>query len=240
MLKLLDVIKLSYIVVFSIAMLLIYFLEIDVNITVKNILILITHTSAIPVVYIVWDTQWVSWTILVGVVMSIISHTSIIFDWNKEHLQPLDISFANLTLMLVTILIMFEKVPLWTIPVVVTLSIIIAVFYDQFWLYLVTSGLFSAANLIYIIYRIIEPSEKRDKWFLGISLVVGICGMIAFMVHNEHTDKYYQIFHSIWHVCCYGSLYFSLRSIRGKGVDEYRRPRLEFTKNYELGTLAYK
>lgn len=240
MLKLLDVIKLSYIVVFSIAMLIIYFLEIDVNITVKNILILITHTSAIPVVYIVWDTQWVSWIILVGVVMSIISHTSIIFDWNKEHLQPLDISFANLTLMLVTILIMFEKVPLWTIPVVVTLSIIIAVFYDQFWLYLVTSGLFSAANLIYIIYRIIEPSEKRDKWFLGISLVVGICGMIAFMVHNEHTDKYYQIFHSIWHVCCYGSLYFSLRSIRGKGVDEYRRPRLEFTKNYELGRLAYK
>ena len=240
MLKLLDIIKLSYIVVFSLSMLIIYFLEIDVDILARNILILITHTSAIPVVYVVWDTQWVSWTVLIGVVMSIVSHTSIIFDWNKQYLYPLDIAFANLTLMLVSVLIIFEKVPLWTIPVLITLTVILAVFYDQFWLYLVTSGIFTMANLIYIIYRIIEPSEKRDKWFLGISLATGIVAMTAFMIHGEHDDKYYQIFHSIWHVCSYGSLYFSLRSIRGKGVDEYRRPRLEFTKNYEFGTLAYK
>ena len=151
-------------------------------------------------VYIIWDTQWVAWTVLIGVVMSIVSHTSIIFDWNKERLYPLDIAFANLTLMLVSVLIIFETVPLWTIPVLITLTVILAVFYDQFWLYVVTSGIFTAANVIYIIYRIIEPSEKRDKWFLGISLATAVVAMISFMVHGEHDDKYYQIFHSIWPV----------------------------------------
>lgn len=238
--KLLDIIKLSYIAVFTITMLIIYFVEAELSLFVKNFLIIATHTSAIPVVYIIWDTQWVAWTVLIGVVMSIVSHTSVIFDWNKEHLQPLDIAFANLTLMLVTVLVIFDKVPLWTIPLLMTLSVLIAVFWDVFWLYLITSGVFTLANIVYIGYRIIEPSEKRDKWFLGISLATGVVGMIAFMMHNEHDDKYYQIFHSIWHVCCYGSIYFALRSINGKGKDEYRRPRLEFSKNYEFGEFAYK
>lgn len=238
--KLLDIIKLSYIAVFTISMLIIYFVDVQLSLFVKNFLILVTHTSAIPVVYIIWDTQWVAWTVLIGVILSITSHTSIILDWNKERLYPLDIAFANLTLMLVTVLVIFDKVPLWTIPVLITLTVILAVFYDQFWLYIVTSGIFTMANVIYIIYRIIEPSEKRDKWFLGISLATAVVAMTAFMIHGEHDDKYYQIFHSIWHVCSYGSLYFSLRSINGEGKDEYRRPRLEFSKTYEFGRLAYK
>lgn len=238
--KLLDIIKLSYIAVFTISMLIIYFVDVQLSLFVKNFLILVTHTSAIPVVYIIWDTQWVAWTVLIGVILSITSHTSIIFDWNKERLYPLDIAFANLTLMLVSVLIIFEKVPLWTIPVLITLTVILAVFYDQLWLYLVTSGIFTMANVIYIVYRIIEPSEKRDKWFLGISLATAVVAMTAFMIHGEHDDKYYQIFHSIWHVCSYGSLYFSLRSINGEGKDEYRRPRLEFSKTYEFGEFAYK
>jgi len=107
--------------------------------------------------------------------------------------------------------------------------------------YSTSSSLVNLAVTIYIAYRLFNPSEKRNTTFMVIGLLLGVVGTVFFLGDGDHADKNYSIIHSVWHICSYGALYFSVRSIRSDtDIMKLRRPRIEFSRKIEFGKLAYQ
>jgi len=203
----------------------------DVNISkaLQDWLIMLTHLSSVPLVVVLWKTQWVAITLAIGVVFSVACHIAIIFDVFLWRIEPLDIAFANLTLMLVVCILVFKKIPLIALPILFTITVVNTVFWDQMIVYGVFSGIANVGAIGYVLYRQCYPSDNRDDRFMLIGILTGIVGMVFFLMDGKHDDKNYALLHSVWHVCSYGSLYFAVRSDTGT---ELRRPRIEFAVEY--------
>ena len=237
MFKTLDIFKLSVAVSYSVfvALLLAYGVEIDP--IIQDYAIVLTHLTAIPLVILIWNTRWIAWTILIGVIFSILFHISLVFEWYIERTDPMDICFANLTLMLITIVVVIERVPEWTLPILFTVNAINTAFWDTMWIYATLSALNNLLLTVYIIYRLCIPSKKRNATFLVIALTVGTIGTTFFLSDGGHNGVHYGILHSVWHVCSYTALYFALRSVNVKN-DVLRRDRVEFDVKFE-NKIAY-
>lgn len=237
MFKVLDIIKLTVAVAYSIIVAVILAYDVEVDRSIQDYAIVLTHLTAIPLVIIIWETQWIAWTILIGVIFSILFHVTLVFEWYVERTEPLDICFANMTLMLITIVIVFEKVPEWTLPILFTVNAINTTFWDTLWVYTSLSAFNNLLVTGYIIYRLCYKSEKRNTTFLVIALTVGTIGSIFFLSDGGHDAVDYGIVHSVWHVCSYTSLYFALRSVSSKGT-KLRTDRVEFNTR-GLDKIAY-
>jgi hypothetical protein len=239
--KPLDIFKLVFAIVYIIFVSFLMYAEVEVNKALQDWLIILTHAAGAPLIIVLWETQWLAITLLIGILFSIASHTSIIFDWNVDKIEPMDIAFANLTLVLIAIVVIFDKIPEWTIPVLFTLTVLNTIFWDVVWVYSITSGIVNLCVAVYVCYRLCVPTPRRNVTFMVIGLLMGICGTVFFLRDGHHSDKDYAILHSVWHICSYGSLYFAVRSIRPyTDVEKLRRPRIEFAKKLEFGKFAYK
>lgn len=239
--KPLDIFKLVFAIVYIILVSFLMYAEVEVNKALQDWLIILTHAAGAPLIIVLWETQWLAITLLIGILFSIASHTSIIFDWNVDKIEPMDIAFANLTLVLIAIVVIFDKIPEWTIPVLFTLTVLNTIFWDVVWVYSITSGIVNICVAVYVCYRLCVPTPRRNVTFMVIGLLMGICGTVFFLRDGHHSDKDYAILHSVWHICSYGSLYFAVRSIRPyTDVEKLRRPRIEFAKKLEFGKFAYK
>ena len=208
----LDIFKI--ISVFAYAILVIILAFYDTSQELQDWLIGLTHLFGISVVYILWKTEWLAITILIGIICSVISHMAFMFDWDISRTEPWDISFANLTLLLIVVIVVFDEIPLWTIPVIIVTSVSNAVYYDVDAVYLVTSGAVNVGFVAYIIYRLFTPSGRRENGFMVISILLGIAGVVCFMLDGNYGDKNYGLWHSLWHACSYTSIYFAARSVR--------------------------
>jgi hypothetical protein len=239
--KTLDIFKLVFAIVYIMLISIIMYAEVEVNEVLQDWLIILTHAAGAPLIIALWKTQWLAITLLIGIVFSVASHASIIFDWNVDKIEPMDIAFANLTLVLIAIVVIFDKIPEWTIPVLFTLTVLNTIFWDVVWVYSITSGIINLCVAVYVCYRLCVPTPRRNVTFMVIGLLMGICGTVFFLRDGHHSDKNYAILHSVWHICSYGSLYFAVRSIRpDEDVQELRRPRIEFARTLEFGKFAYK
>ena len=239
--KTLDIFKLVFAIVYIIFISFLMYTEVEVNKALQDWLIILTHAAGAPLIIVLWETQWLAITLLIGILFSVASHTSIIFDWNVDKIEPMDIAFANLTLILIAIIVIFDKIPEWTIPVLFTLTVLNTIFWDVVWVYSITSGIVNLCVAIYVCYRLCKPSPHRNVTFMVIGLLMGICGTVFFLRDGHHHDKNYAILHSVWHICSYGSLYFAVRSIRpDMDMQKLRRPRIQFAEKLEFGKFGYK
>jgi hypothetical protein len=211
--KTLDIFKLIFAIVYIMLISIIMYAEVEVNKVLQDWLIILTHAAGAPLIIALWKTQWLAITLLIGIVFSVASHASIIFD----------------------------KIPEWTIPVLFTLTVLNTIFWDVVWVYSITSGIINLCVAVYVCYRLCVPTPRRNVTFMVIGLLMGICGTVFFLRDGHHSDKNYAILHSVWHICSYGSLYFAVRSIRPDvDIQELRRPRIEFARKLEFGKFAYK
>lgn len=239
--KSLDTFKLVFAIVYTMVISFITYQEVEVSKALQDWLIVLTHAAGAPLIIALWKTQWLAITLMVGIGFSVASHVAIIYDWNVDKIEPMDIAFANLTLMLVAVVLIFDTIPEWTIPVLFTLTVLNTIFWDVMWVYAISSGLVNSCVAAYVCYRLCVPSEKRNVTFMVVGLLLGIVGTVFFLRDGHHTDKDYAILHSVWHICSYGSLYFAVRSIRpDKDIQELRRPRIQFARKLEFGKFAYK
>lgn len=202
---------------------------------IQDILIIVTHALAAPMIIILQKTPWIFWTVVIGVIFSVLYHLCIIIDYGQEYTGPLDIAFANLTLLLVSTVIIFEKFPEWILSVIIFMVVLLS----DLWQYDVVAQVFGGtiviAQVAFVIKKAIDNDEKRNILFLGISLLIGFGGIAAFQIYPDHQDKYYAAIHSIWHVCSYVAMYFGLRSIK---KDEPRVPRIAFETEISFGKVA--
>lgn len=233
----LDIVKLVSVLLYAVAIAILAFQDTDKEL--QDWLIGLTHVFGLSVVWILQKTQWLAITILVGIACSVISHMAFMFDWDISRTEPWDISFANLTLLLIVIIVVFDKIPLWTLPIMLVTSVSNAVYYDIDAVYLVTSGAVNVGFVVYIIYRLCEPSDKRENGFMVISILLGISGAACFMFDGNYGDKNYGLWHSLWHVCSYSSIYFAARSINNDDKQLEREPR-KFAPKFTDTTIALK
>tara|TARA_B110000008_G_C16975960_1_gene565893 strand:+ start:3915 stop:4631 length:717 start_codon:yes stop_codon:yes gene_type:complete len=237
MFKVLDIIKLTVAVLYTIIVSVLLAYDVEIDPSIQDYAIVLTHLTAIPLVILIWDTQWIAWTILIGVLVSVLFHVTLVFEWYVERTEPMDICFANLTLILVTIVIIFEKIPEWTLPILFTVNAINTTFWDTLWVYTSLSALNNILLISYIIYRLCYPSNERNTTFLVIALTIGTTGSVFFLSDGGHNGEHYGIVHSVWHVCSYTALYFALRSLNTK-TDTLRHERVEFDVNF-INKIAY-
>lgn len=240
MFKALDVFKIVFALLYITVVGFLVFLDVEIEKDIQDWLVILTHLVAIPLVVVVWETQWVSITLIIGIVFSIVSHTAVVYDFYVDRIKPLDIAFANLTLMLIASIVIFEKIPEWTLPVLFIITVVNTSFWDVMWVYSIFSGAVNILVALYIVYRLVYPSEKRNTTFMAIGLLLGVTGTVFFLRDGSYGDKNYGILHSVWHVCSYTSLYFAIRSLRPSvNPDALRRPRIEFARKIEFGKFAY-
>ena len=116
-----------------------------------------------------------------------------------------------------------------------TLTALDSVFWDIPIVYVIIAGMVNSSVLIFVVTRIIWPSKHRNTSYLIIALLIGLVGSIFFLNDGKYGGKNYAIMHSVWHVCSYTALYFAIRSIN---TGEIRRPRIEFSKEFNLGKVA--
>ena len=237
MFKGLDIFKLTVAVSYAILVSIILATDIEVDQSIQDWAIVLTHLTAIPLVVLIWNTQWIAWTILIGVMFSILFHITLVFEWHIERTEPMDICFANLTLLLVTTVVVFQKVPEWTLPIFFTVNAINTTFWDTMWVYTTLSAFVNLLLIVFIIYRLCYPSKERNTTFLVVALTVGTIGSVFFISDGGHHGEHYGISHSVWHVCSYTALYFALRSLKTED-DTLRSKRVEFDVNFE-NKLAY-
>lgn len=214
------------------------------SLEVQNWLVLLTHAFAIPMVYILRNTVWVFTTVAIGVMCSVAYHTSIVFHVGEEYTGPLDISFSTLTLILVTVLILFEEFPEWLLPVLLFVVLLLGVFWNDQIVANIIGGVTILSQFIFVFkrtidYVFIKNDSKRDILFLYISFTLGAGAVIAFLTDGKHDSKYYAIIHSIWHTCAYVAMYFGLRSIQRRDRSDIRVPRVVFNSELTLGKIAY-
>lgn len=243
MFKPLDIAKLVFAISYTLIVLaLVYVFNVEISRTVQNHMVLWTHFAAIPLVIILQETMWLASTLAIGVFFSVVMHASVAFNMDVTYTEPLDIAFANLTLILVTLVIIFKRIPRWSFPFIITAVILYATFWDfkigDLDVYSIVSGIISLLNLIYVVVQFFKPNSDRDKYFLLTSIGLGIVGCICFMTESHHSDPNYGAIHSIWHVCSYGGMYFAVRSIDGS-PEKYRRDRVEFEKEFIFGKIAF-
>jgi hypothetical protein len=211
--KTLDIFKLIFAIVYIMLISIIMYAEVEVNKVLQDWLIILTHAAGAPLIIALWKTQWLAITLLIGIVFSVASHASIIFD----------------------------KIPEWTIPVLFTLTVLNTIFWDVVWVYSITSGIINLCVAVYVCYRLCVPTPRRNVTFMVIGLMMGICVTVYILRDGHHSDNNYAILHRVWHICSYGSLYFAVRSIRPDvDIQELRRPRIEFARKLEFGKFAYK
>lgn len=240
MFKTLDTIKLIFSLLYIAIVAFLVAEDVEISVDIQDWLVILTHLIAIPLVIVVWQTQWVSITLIVGIVFSIVSHVAVMYDFYVDRIKPLDIAFANLTLMLIASIVIFEKIPEWTLPVLFIITVVNTSFWDVMWVYSVFSGAVNIIVALYITYRLVYPSEKRNTTFMVIGLLLGVTGTVFFLRDGSYGDKNYGILHSVWHVCSYTSLYFAVRSLRPSvNPNALRRPRIEFARKIEFGKIAY-
>lgn len=237
MFRFLDIFKLSVAVFYSILIAVMVAYDVQFDKTIQDLAIVITHLVAIPLVIVIWKTQWVAWTILIGVFFSVLFHVTLVFEWHVERTEPLDICFANLTLMLIASIVIFEKIPEWILPIIFAINAINTTFWDTLWVYTTLSACVNLIITIYIVYRLCYPSKQRNTTFLVIALTIGTIGSVFFLTDGGHHGVDYGIKHSVWHVCSYTALYFALRSMKTK-KNTIRRDRVEFDIK-GIGKLAY-
>lgn len=238
MFKPLDIFKISFSALYIIIVTLLLSFQVDIEESIQDWLVMLTHAMGIPLIIVLWETQWVAITLVIGILLSIMAHMSVVFDWYVHRIEPLDIAFANLTLMLVAFIVIFDKIPEWTLPFLFTVTVLNTVFWDIMWVYSVLSGIINLSVSIFIAYRLCYPSKERNSTFMTIGLLLGITGTVFFLLDGKHGDKNYGLMHSVWHVCSYTSLYFGMRSLK-PSRDTLRRPRIEFSRRFEIGKLAY-
>ena len=94
-------------------------------------LVLTTHIFAIPMILMLWNNLWIFFTVIIGVGCSIAYHTSIAFNIGQEYTGPMDIAFSTLTLILITILVVFEKFPEWSLPILLFSVLTLAIFWQN-------------------------------------------------------------------------------------------------------------
>lgn len=240
MFKALDVFKLIFALLYIALVAFLVAGDVEIGVDIQDWLVVLTHLSAVPLIIVLWQTQWVSITLIVGIFFSVLSHVAVIFDFYVDRIEPLDIAFANLTLMLVATIVIFERIPEWTLPVLFIITVVNTSFWDVMWVYSLFSGAINLVVALYITYRLVYPSEKRNTTFMVIGLLLGVTGTVFFLRDGRHGDKNYGILHSVWHVCSYTSLYFAVRSLRPSvNPDALRRPRIEFARKIEFGKFAY-
>ena len=230
-----DIIKLVLLAAYVIIILAIE----DISPAVQDALIIGTHVFALTSVYVLFETLWLALTILIGVVFSILAHLAYMEDWDIARFEPFDIAFANLTLMLIIIIVVFKEIPLWTLPLVITVTVANTVFYDISAVYIVSSGFVNLGFAIYVFYRLCKPSPLRENTFMVIALLLGITGSVFFITDGNYGDKDYGKFHSIWHVCSYSAIYFAARSIVSEETN-LRKKRLEFGPTIQYTGIAYQ
>jgi hypothetical protein len=241
MLEVVDVYILCSVVLYSGIVLLTYD---NYSQAVQNWLVLVTHVFAIPMIYILRNTAWIFSTVIIGLGCSVAYHTSIVFDVGQEYTGPLDISFSTLTLILVTVLVLFEEFPEWMLPVLLFAVLLLGVFWNDQMVADIIGGVTILCQLIFVIKRTLDyffrkADSKRDILFLYISLTLGGGGVVAFLTDGKHSDEHYAIIHSIWHTCAYVAMYFGLRSIRRSDITDMRVPRVVFNNRITLGKIAY-
>ena len=244
MFKPLDVAKLTFALSYSlIVLLLVYVFDVEISHAVQNHMVLWTHFASIPLVIILQDTMWLASTLAIGIFFSVVMHTSVAYNMDVTYTEPLDIAFANLTLILVTFVIVFKRIPRWSFPFMITTVILYATFWNfkigDLNIYSIVSGIISLLNLIYVVVQFFKPKSDRDKYFLLTSIVLGVGGCICFMTESHHDDTNYGAIHSIWHVCSYGAMYFGVKSIDGSS-EKYRRKRIEFENEFIFGKIAFQ
>ena len=231
----LDKFKLVFLILYIVTVGIVVLAEIDIDKDIQDLLIVLTHLPAVALVIVLWDTLWVAVTVGIGVVMSILFHVAVIYDWNVENMEPLDIGFSNLTLYLVGFMVVFQRIPESALPFLFTITVLNVDFWDVQPFYMGVSTLFNTIVLAYVLYRLCNPSPNRTNGFLVLALIIGIVGTGFFLADGNHQSKNYAILHSVWHVCSYSGLYFILRSSNTEGI---RVPRVEFTTDY-TNILAY-
>lgn len=198
-------------------------------------LVLTTHIFAIPMILMLWNNLWIFLTVIIGVGCSIAYHTSIAFDIGQEYTGPMDIAFSTLTLILITILVVFEKFPEWSLPILLFSVLTLAIFWQNQMVPNVIGGTVILGQFIFVGKRSYDYyngnlDSKRSLLYLYISFGLGIGAVFPFLIHGKHNDPYYASIHSLWHVGAYSAMYFALRSIQTAG---YRVPRVTFDVNYE-------
>ena len=169
MFKALDVFKLIFALLYIATVAFLVAGDVDVSVDIQDWLVVLTHLSAIPLIIVLWQTQWVSITLIVGIFFSTLSHIAVIFDFYVDRIEPLDIAFANLTLMLVATIVIFERIPEWTLPVLFIITVVNTSFWDVMWVYSLFSGAINLVVALYITYRLVYPSEKRNTTFMSVS-----------------------------------------------------------------------
>ena len=231
----LDIFKLVFALTYIITVGIILVAGVEVDDSIQNWMNMLTHLPGIALIVVTWSTPWVSITLGIGLLFSVLSHGCVIADFHVHRITPLDISFANLSLLLIAFIIVFQEIPTWALPVLFTTSIVDSVFWDVEIVYVIIGGLTNALVLIFVITKLIWPTKHRNTSYLLISLLIGVVGSIFFLNDGNYGDKNYAIMHSVWHVCSYTALYFAIRSIN---TGEIRRPRIEFSKEFILGKVA--
>lgn len=231
----LDIFKLVFAITYIITVGAILVAGVEVDESIQNWMNMLTHIPGIALIVVTWSTPWVSITLGIGLFFSVLSHGCVIADFHVHRITPLDISFANLSLLLIAFIIVFQEIPTWALPVLFTTSIVDSVFWDVEIVYVIIGGLTNALVLIFVITKLIWPTKHRNTSYLLISLLIGVVGSIFFLNDGNYGDKNYAIMHSVWHVCSYTALYFAIRSIN---TGEIRRPRIEFSKKFNLGKIA--
>ena len=231
----LDIFKLVFALTYIITVGIILAAGVEVDDSIQNWMNMLTHLPGIALIVVTWSTPWVSITLGIGLLFSVLSHGCVIADFEVHRITPLDISFANLSLLLIAFIIVFQEIPTWALPVLFTTSIVDGVFWDVEIVYVIIGGLTNALVLIFVITKLIWPTKYRNTSYLLISLLIGVVGSIFFLNDGNYGDKNYAIMHSVWHVCSYTALYFAIRSIN---TGEIRRPRIEFSKEFNLGKVA--
>ncbi len=240
MFKTLDTVKLVFSILYIAIVAGLVALDVEIEKDIQDWLVILTHLVGVPLIIVVWKTQWVSITLVVGILFSIVSHAAVVYDFYVDRIKPLDIAFANLTLMLIASIVIFEKIPEWTLPVLFIITVVNTSFWDVFWVYSIFSGAINILVALYITYRLVYPTERRNTTFMVIGLLLGVTGTVFFLQDGNYGDKNYGILHSVWHVCSYTSLYFGVRSLRPSiNPDALRRPRIEFARKLEFGKIAY-
>lgn len=213
---------------------------------VSDYSIVFTHIFVLPTIYVVLNTRWLYILILVTVFFSLLYHVAKLGNVGDEltYYKLADMASQAILIWVTVIVYIFEDMPMWGIPFILLLGLVVAAFgtvevantnIDS-----LVAGTAILLLTLYIIHKaLLSKCSLQDDYFVYKRkykhVIIGfLCFCVAFVFYSLDTlyvGSKYNFLHSCWHVAAYVSLYFTFSSRKDnlqEQIDEIRIKRTSF------------
>lgn len=193
--------------------------------------ILLTHALVVPSILLVMDTGWLAGILVISTCVSLLWHFSqqkLIIDYYPD-LKTLDISIQTTLVVVLCLIFVYKDFPTWGVGLCALVAGLTGVFAQdtivgnlEVYIFIDTMAFISI--FLFMIYKIVVNKwDKKEHhfnstrpWQFILAILISMsASFVCYLVASNASDNSYELIHSLWHVCAYTAIYFTLRSRAG-------------------------